>query len=171
MRAFQSNHARAALACLVVALAGAVPVQASWTGHPPGKNCVWEAGDSGGEEGGGRRNLRPAFYKRAVTLVVSMDGLDGQELPVSIEAVCDVPEKLAKGAARLAGADGVALRLPRTTVWENRALKIGPAATALIDGADTALVRGRLTRPSAWRQDRHGSRIATFRASRIVVVD
>ena len=171
MRAFQSNHARAALVCLVVALAGAVPVQASWTDQPSGKNCVWE------EEGGPRnlrpasRNLRPAFYKRAMTLVASVDGLDGQELAISIEAVCDVPETLAKGAARLAGADGVALRLPRTTVWEDRALKIGPAATHLIDGADTVLVRGRLTRPGAWRQDKGGSRIATFRASRIVVTD
>ena len=171
MGAFQSNHARAALACLVVALAGAAPVQASWTGHPPGKNCVWESGDSGGEEEGAPRNLRPAFYKRAVTLVVSADGLHGQELPISIEAVCDVPEKLAKGAARLAGADGVVLRLHRTTVWENRALKIGPPATVLIDGADTALVRGRLTRPGLWRQDQAGSRIPTFRAGRIVVAD
>jgi hypothetical protein len=178
MRAFQSSHARAALVCLVVALAGAVPVQASWTDQPPGKNCVWQAEDapgrsardSGGEEGA-PRHLRPAFYKRALTLVVSVDGLDGQELPISIEAVCDVPEKLAKGAARLAGADGVALRLPRTTVWEDRALKIGPAATVLIDAADTALVRGRLTRPGAWRHDDDGSRIATFRASRIVVTD
>ena len=115
--------------------------------------------------------MTPAFYKRAVTLVVSVDGLHGQELPISIEAVCDVPERLAKGAARLAGAEGVALRLPRTTVWEHRALKIGPAATALIHGADTALVRGRLTRPGAWRQGKDGSRIATFRASRIVVMD
>jgi hypothetical protein len=178
MRAFQSHHARAALVCLVVALAGAVPVQASWTAQPPGKNCVWEAkgarapsaGDRGGEEEG-PRNLRPAFYKRAVTLVASVDGLDGRELAISIEAVCDVPEKLAKGAARLAGSDGVALRLPHTTVWEDRALKIGPAATALVDGADTALVRGRLTRPGAWRHDKDGSRIATFRAGRIEVTD
>jgi len=180
MRAFQSNHARAALVCLAVTLAGAVPVQASWTAQPPGKNCVWEAedararsaGDSGGEEKeGAPRNVRPALYKRAVTLVASVDGLDGQELPISIEAVCDLPDKLAKGAAGLAGSDGVALRLPHTTVWENRALKIGPAATALIDGADTALVRGRLTRPGAWRQDEDGSRIATFRAGRIEVTD
>ena len=168
MRAFQSNHARAALVCAGVALAGAVPVQASWTGHPPGKNCVWEDENA---RAPAPRNLRPAVYKRAVTLIVSVDGLDGQELPVSIEAVCDVPKKLAKGAATLAGADGVALRLPRTTVWENRALKIGPAATALINGADTALVRGRLTPPRAWRQDKHGSRIPTVRASGIVVVD
>ena len=168
MRAFESNHARAALVCLGVALAGAVPAQASWTDHPPGKNCVWEA-ETG--RAPAPRNLRPAFYKRAVTLVVSVDGLHGQELPISIKAMCDVPEKLAKTAARLAGANGVALRLPRTTIWENRALKIGPAATALIDGADTALVRGRLTSPSAWRQDEDESRIPTVRASRIVVVD
>jgi hypothetical protein len=164
MRAFESNHARATLVCLVVALAGAVPAQASLAGQPPGKNCVWDAED-------GAPNLRPAFYKRAVTLVASADGLNRRELPISIEAVCDVPEKLAKRAARLVGSDGVALRMPRTTVWEDRALKIGPAATALIDSADTVLVRGRLTRPGAWRHDGDRSPIPTFRASRIVVMD
>ena len=164
MRALQSNHVRAALVCLVVALPGAVPVQASWNDRPPAKNCLWESAHT-------QRNLRPAFPKRAVTLVVSVDGLHGQELPMSIEAVCGVPEKFAKGAARLAGADGVALRLHRTTVWEGRALKIGPAATVLIDAADTATVTGRLTRPGAWRRDENGNRIPTFRASRIVVTD
>ena len=44
-----------------------------------------------------------AFYRRAVTLVASVDGLHGEVLPISIEAVCDVPDKLASGAARLAG--------------------------------------------------------------------
>ena len=179
MRAFQSNHVRAALVCLVVALSGAVPVQASRTDRSPGKNCVGEAedagarsaGGSGGEEEGAPPKLRPAFYKRAVTLVASADGLDGRELPISIEAVCDVPEKLAKGAAMLAGSDGVVLLLPRTTIWEDRALKIGPAATVLLDGADTVLVRGRLTRPRFWRKDEEGSRIPTFRAGRIVVTD
>jgi hypothetical protein len=179
MRAVQPNHVRAALVCLVAALAGAVPVQASGTGQLPAENCVGEAedararsaGDSGGEEEGAPPKLTPAFYGRAVTLVASADGLDGQELPISIEAVCDVPRKFAKEAARLAGSDGVALRLSRTTIWEDGALKIGPAATTLIDGADTALVRGRLTRPGAWRQAEDGSRIATFRAGRIEVTD
>ena len=167
MRAVQYNHPRAALVVLVVALAGPVPVHASWAGRPPGKHCVWDAGDVREHSAG----PRPAFYKRAVTLVASVDGLDGQELNISIEAVCDAPEKLAKAAGALAGSDGVALRLPRTTVWEDHALKIGPAATAVMDGADTVLVRGRLTPPRAWRQDEHGSRIATFRAGRIVVTD
>ena len=169
MRAFR-NPARAALVCLVVALSGAVPVQASWPDRSPGKNCVWEA-EGGAEEQGVPPKLRPAIYKRALTLVASADGLDGRELAISIEAVCDGPERLAKVAARLAGSDGVVLRLPRTTVWEDRALKIGPAATVLIDGADTVVVRGRLTRPRAWRRDEDGSRIPTFRASRIVVTD
>ena len=60
--------------------------------------------------------------------------------PGTVLGVCAVPEKLAKGAARLAG-------------------------------ADTVLARGRFTRPGAWRQDEDGRRIATFRASRIVVTD
>ena len=179
MRAVHSNHVRAALVCLVAALAGAMPVQARGTDQPPGKSCVGEAedararsaGDSGGEEEGAPPKLTPAFYRRAVTLDVSADGLDGQELPISIEEVCDVPRKLAKDAAKLAGSDGVALLLPRTTVWQDGAALSGTAATTAVGGADTALVRGRLTRPSAWRADEDGSRIATFRAGRIEVTD
>ena len=45
------------------------------------------------------------------------------------------------------------------------------AATSAIGGANTALVRGRLTRPSAWRADEDESRIATFRAGRTEVTD
>jgi hypothetical protein len=164
MRALQATHARAALVCLAVALAGAMPAQASWTDRPPGTNCVRDAEDA-------PPNLRPALYKRAVTLVASAEGLDGRELPISIEAVCDLPEKLAKGAAGLVGSGAVALRLPRTSVSEGRALKVGPAATSLIDSADTVVLTGRLTRPRAWRQDGEGSRIPTFRAGRITVTD
>ena len=165
-------------------LSGRRPLRGGAGPGEPDRSVAWQelrrggrgrrarsAGGSGGEEEGAPPKLRPAFYKRAVTLVASADGLDGRELPISIEAVCDVPEKLAKGAARLAGSDGVVRLLPRTTIWEDRALKIGPAATVLLDGADTVLVRGRLTRPRAWRQDEDGSRIPTFRAGRIVVTD
>jgi hypothetical protein len=169
----------ACLLAALVALLVATPVWASGTDQPAGENCVGEvedarahaAGDSGGEEEGAPPKLSPAFYRHAVTLEVSADGLDGEELPISIEEVCDVPKARAKDAAQLAGSDGVALRLPRTTVYEDGALLIGPAATAVVDGADTAVVRGRLARPSAWREDEDGSRIPTFRAGRIEVTD
>jgi hypothetical protein len=156
---------RAALVYLLAALAGAVPVQAAGTDLPAGRTCVGQAEDAQARSAG----LSPAFHKRAVTLVASADGLDGQELPISIVAVCDFQEKLAEEAASLCGSDGVALRLRRTTIWENGALKVGPAATSLVDGTDTAVVRGRLMRPSAWRRDDDGRRIATFRAGRIIV--
>jgi hypothetical protein len=167
------------LLAAVVALLVATPVWASGTDQPAGENCVGEAedararaaGDSGGEEEGAPPKLSPAFYRHAVTLDVSADGLDGKELPISIEEICDVPKARAKEAAQLAGSDGVALRLPRTTVYEDGALLTGPAATAVVDGADTAVIRGRLTRPRAWREDEDGSRIPTFRAGRIEVTD
>jgi hypothetical protein len=168
MRASGANHTRVALVCLVVGLAAAVPAQASWSGRPPGRNCVWE---TRGAEQVAPSNLKSVFYKRPITLLASVDGLDGQELSISIEAVCDLPEKLARGAAGLPGSDGIALRLHRTTVWEGHALKVGPSATALIKGADTVLMRGRFARPRAWRHDERGSRIATFRAGRMVVMD
>jgi hypothetical protein len=42
-----------------------------------------------------------------LTLDVSLDGIDGRELPIAIEEVCDVPKALRKQAAQLAGGDGV----------------------------------------------------------------
>jgi hypothetical protein len=170
---------RVALVCLVAALVGAIPVQAGGTDQPPGTTCVREpedtrassAGDSGGEEGGAPPKLHPALYKKVVTLEVTVDGLEGKELPISIEGICDVPRKLAKSAAKLAGSDGIALLVPRPTVWRDGTALSWSAATAALDLADAALVRGRLTRPRAWRTDGDGIRIATFRMRRIEVTD
>ena len=179
MRALQPHHFRVALVCLVAAVVGAIPVEAGATVLPLGNTCVREpddvmvrsAGDSGGEEGGAPPKPRSALYKQVVTLDVTVDGLEEGELPISIKEMCDVPTKLARSAAKLAGSDGIVLRLPRTTIWEDGALKTGPAATSLIDAADAAHMRGRFTRPRAWRTDGDGIRIATFRARRIEVTD
>ena len=43
-------------------------------------------------------------------------------------------------------------------------------ATA-IEGADTAVIRGRLTRPPGWREDEDGEPIPTFRAGRVEITD
>jgi hypothetical protein len=171
--------------CLLAALVALLVAAPAWGGtdQPSGKNCVGEAeearalaaGDSGGEEEDEDEDappkLSPAFYRHAVTLDVSADGLDGKTLPISIEEVCDIPKALAKDAAKLAGSDGVALLLTRTTVWQDGTLLSGEGATTALDGADTALVRGRLTRPRSWREDEDGARIPTFRAGRIEVTD
>ena len=52
------------------------------------------------------------MLRRRFTLDVSLDGADGRELPISIEAVCGLPKRRAKEAAALAGNDGIALLLP-----------------------------------------------------------
>src|SRR5258708_6516822 len=85
-------------------------------GAPTAKHCVSAdesrahvAGDDGG--GGGEEaapTFSAAFYARTFTLDSSLDGVDGKQLPVSIEQVCDLPASLSPQAAQLAGADGVA---------------------------------------------------------------
>jgi hypothetical protein len=171
---------------LVAVFAGlliATPAWALGTDQPAAGNCFGEAedaralaaGDSGGEEEEEDEDappkFSPGFYKRAVTLDASLDGLDGRDLPISIEEVCDVPKAHAKDATQLAGSDGIALVLPRTTVWQDGVQLTGEAATTAVDGADTALIRGRLIRQSAWREDEDGARIPTFRSGRIEVTD
>ena len=49
------------------------------------------------------------FYGITITINASVDGVNGDELPISIEEVCDVPNGLAGEAAQLIGGSGVAL--------------------------------------------------------------
>jgi hypothetical protein len=129
---------------------------------------VHAAGDSIGAV----PKFTPAFYKRLLLLTVSLDGANGLELPISIEEVCSVPKRLKKQAAQLAGGDGVALILSRTSVWQGSTQLTGEAANTAIDGADTAILRVRLIRPPAnWRQDEDGNPVPTFRTGRIEITD
>jgi len=170
------------LLALVIALGysapahAAAPVSASGSDQPAGKNCVSAeearvraAGDSGEE--GTAPKFTPAFYKRLLLLDVSLDGADGSELPISIEEVCSVPKRLKKQAAQLAGGDGVALLLTRTSVWQDNTQLTGDAIAPAIDGADTAILRVRLIPPAKWREDEDGNPVPTFRTGRIEVTD
>jgi Ca2+-binding RTX toxin-like protein len=129
--------------------------------------------------GGASRELKgdapptfsPAFYAITVTLNASADGLAGQELPISIEEVCDVPKSLAKEAAQLAGGDGVAIVGPDTKVFDGDMLLQGQAATTALAGADTVTLRARLKHPGKWAQDEDGQPVPTFAASRINITD
>jgi hypothetical protein len=159
------------LLAFVIALGCAAP------SHAAGKNCVGEqqearvraAGDSGEE---GPPKFTPAFYKRLLLIDVSLDGADGLELPISIEEVCSVPKRLRKQAAQLAGGDGVALLLARTTVWQDNTQLTGEAIAPAIDDADTATLRVRLIRPqSKWRVDEDGNPVPTFRTGRMEITD
>lgn len=149
------------------------PAKASGSDQPAGKNCVaaeeatvHPAGDSGGE-----MKFSAAFYKRMYSIDVSLDGADGRELPISIETICDVPKARKKEAAQLPGNDGVAKVLGRTQIWQSGALLTGSDATTALDGADTATMRVRLTRPPTWSEDEDGNQIPTFRAGRIEITD
>ena len=148
---------------------------ASGSNQPEAKNCVSaeEARvHAAGDSVGAALKFTDAFYKRLFLLNVSLDGADGSELPVSIEEVCSVPKRLKKQAAQLAGGDGVALLLTRTKVWQGNTELTGEAATTAIEGADTAILRVRLVRPtSKWRDDEDGNPIPTFRTGRIEITD
>jgi hypothetical protein len=119
----------------------------------------------------GPPSFSPAFYRHLFTLDTSLDGIDGKELPISIEQICEVPRKLATQAAQLVGNDGVALLLARTQVWDGGKRLSGAAAATALDGADTAAIRVRLTRPRSWRRDEDGGPVPTFRAGRIEITD
>jgi hypothetical protein len=166
----------AKLAALLVAasIAGTVLAISALAGEPPApKNCV--GAEEASVHAAGDDEAPPKFsrtmFQRRFTLDVSLDGADGRELPISIEAVCGLPKRRAKEAAALAGNDGIALLLARTQVWLDGTRLSGTEALTAIDGADTAILRVRLVRPHAWREDEDGDRIPTFRTGRIDITD
>ena len=112
------------------------------------------------------------FYLIAISINASVDGLTGDELPISIEEVCEVPEGLASEAAQLIGGDGVALVSPATTVFDAAGAQLtGDAATTALAGADSVSLKAQLTRPAGWRQDEDGQPVPTFAASRADITD
>jgi RTX calcium-binding nonapeptide repeat (4 copies) len=112
------------------------------------------------------------FYAITITVNASADGLNGAELPVSIEEVCDVPQPLESEAAQLIGGEGVALISPETRVFDAGGQQLtGDAATAALAGADSVSLRAQLMRPAQWRQDEDGQPVPTFQTNRADITD
>ena len=113
-----------------------------------------------------------AFYAITTTITASADGLTGEDLPISIEDVCDVPQSLATEAAQLVGGDGVAIITPATTVFDATGQQLtGDAATTAVGEADTVVIRAKLLSPGGWRQDEDGAPVPTFSTSRADIPD
>jgi hypothetical protein len=163
--------------------AAVTPASVRGGDRPAGNDCVSaeeagahtfgddheEAGE--GEDEGAAPAFTPAFYARVFTIDASLDGIDGKQLPISIEEVCDIPESLREQAARLAGADGAALLSSRTSVWLGRRRLRGRAAARALDGADTAVLRARLAARRRWGEDEDGNKVVTFATRRITITD
>jgi hypothetical protein len=113
-----------------------------------------------------------AFYAITTTITASADGMTGNELPISIEDVCDVPQSLAAEAAQLVGGDGVALIGPATQVFDATGQQLtGAAATTALAEADTVVLKAQLLPPGGWQQDEDGAPVPTFSASRADITD
>jgi hypothetical protein len=122
----------------------------------------------------GKAPFGPRMFRIAFKLGVSMDGFDGDDLPISIERVCNVPKRpkrLQRQAARLSGADGIARLLPTTQVFQNGTLLEGDEAHDAVGLADTANMRARLAPRNSWGQDEDGNRVPTFGALEIKITD
>ena len=88
------------------------------------------------------------FYAITISITASVDGLTGDELPISIEDVCDVPERLQSEAAQLIGGEGVALISSNTKVFDAGGQQLtGAAATTALAGADSLGAQGSAPAP------------------------
>jgi hypothetical protein len=169
----------AALVALGGGAAGAsasAPASASGTdAATPVNGCVtaeearvFAAGDSGSSA---PPTFNRWFFKRSFTIDASLDGMDGTQLPVSVEQVCGVKKKYKSQAVPLAGNDGIALIYSSTVVVQNGQVLKGQAALDAVAGADTATLTVRFASQKKWGADEDGNQVPTFKASRVVVTD
>jgi Ca2+-binding RTX toxin-like protein len=112
------------------------------------------------------------FYGMTITINGSVDGLNGDELPISIEEVCEVPQSLSSEAAQLIGGEGVALIGSGTRVYDAAGQQLtGDEATTALAGADSVSLKAQMLRPAQWRQDEDGQPVPTFETSRADITD
>jgi RTX calcium-binding nonapeptide repeat (4 copies) len=157
-------------------------------GGGPGGGGPGEGGPGGGEPGTGVGCASPPpeaklagdtaptftdpFFAISVSINASVDEITGDELPISIEEVCNVPQQLQSEASQLIGGDGVALISPTTQVFDADGQQLtGDAATSALSGADTVTLTAQLLRPAQWRQDEDGNPVPTFATSRADITD
>jgi hypothetical protein len=167
MRCSADPRLLAALALVTLTAAAGPPAAAAPSHH----RCVGGEDARAAGEDGGPPPSTAALRHQTLTLTVSLDGLDGTQLPMAVEAVCGVPDSLTNVAAQLAGDDAVALLTAQTMVVAGGEALQGPAALVALADADTARVRCRMAPRSAWRHDEDGDAIPTFAAGRITVTD
>ena len=104
-------------------------------------------------------NFSDPFSAVTLTINASVDGVNRDELPISIEEECDVPSGLAGEAAQLIGGEGVAPLTCETKVFDatGQALTGDAAATALA-GAGSVSLKAQLLRPASGGPARTASR-------------
>jgi hypothetical protein len=116
--------------------------------------------------------ISPALIGVTLTLGVSADEIVGNQLPISIEDVCDVPTALLTDASALIGGDGVAIISPATQVFDATGAQLtGAAATAALLDADTLSLKAALLPQAQWGTDEDGAPVPTFSASRADITD
>jgi hypothetical protein len=165
----------------VALLAGPIPPATSASAErvsTRASDCVSGGANEASASRGSRKlgdesptRFSPAMYRFSFAIEASLDGFEGESLPISIETICRVRRRLQREAAQLAGADGVAVILPRTRVVKDRRTLQDPQRTEELAGADTATLRARLLRPTEWQENEDGDPVPTFRASRIDITD
>ena len=138
----------------------------------PGLGCAVPPPDAMRAAGDPAPTFSEPFYATTLTLNVSADEMVGDQLPISIEEVCDVPAALQGEAAQLIGGEGVAIISPTTQVFDALGQQlIGDAATAALLDADSLSLKAQLERPTLWATDEDGAPVPTFTISRADITD
>jgi hypothetical protein len=138
----------------------------------PPEDAMRSAGAPAHAAGDPAPTFSDAFFATTITLNVSADEIVGDQLPISIEEVCDVPSALLGEAAQLVGGEGVAVISPTTQVFDALGQQLtGDAATAALLDADSLSLKAQLLPSAQWGADEDGAPVPTFATSRADITD
>jgi hypothetical protein len=142
-------------------------------GGPGGVACATPPEDARARAAGDLpATFSPAFFATTITLNVSAEEPVGDQLPISIEEVCDVPNALLGEAAQLIGGEGVAIISPTTQVFDATGVQLtGDEATAALLDADSLSLKAQLLPLAQWAADEDGEAVPTFATSRADITD
>ncbi|HEY3190179.1 MAG TPA: hypothetical protein VGJ70_21985 [Solirubrobacteraceae bacterium] len=159
-----------------------VPVNKPETASEPAADTDTTSGDGKDSGEGGRRGARgdlpgvpelsPAFLRRVWRFAVEADGYDADAhvLSATIDRVVGGGPRRARRV--LADVDAAVLVTSTTRVIDADGQRVGAdGVAAALDGADTALVTGKLLARAKWQRDEDGDAVATLRAKRIRLRD
>lgn len=128
------------------------------------------SGDATGDDSSPNK-FSAAFLRRYWCVDTSTDGYDNSTLQISVEDFVSLPKSVQADGASLTGQDGVALVRRSTLVFNGRQRVPSTGVAQTLQGADTALITGRLLPTRSWKKDEDGAPVPTFTARRIVVTD
>jgi len=142
-----------------------------------GDGAQTEAGTEQADAPDVRPQFKPGFFRRTWQVQASVFAIDTSgatlRLDVDVERMFGVPRGLRTEAKSLVEYGAYVLLSPKVkvTIFNPELEERFPGTVEDIQSDDQLRIRGRFLAPSKWLEDQGGDKVATMRASGVVIID